>query len=78
MAGSTPSGRGVPAEPGRVTGGSEEPRRRARNDRGPSPKAGDGVRGRESDAVMLRSAEADPHITEHTLRSGAEALDAGE
>jgi hypothetical protein len=75
MAGSAPSGWMVPAGPERVTGDSEEPRWRARNNRGPSPKAGDGVRGRDPDAVMLRSAEADPHITEHTLRAGAEAPD---
>jgi hypothetical protein len=31
------------------------------------------VRGRDSDAMMLRSAEADPHVIEHTARAGAEA-----
>jgi hypothetical protein len=34
---------------------------------------GTGVRGRGVDAMMLRSAEADPHVIEHTTRSGAEA-----
>jgi len=34
---------------------------------------GTGVRGRGFNAVMLRSAEADPHVTEHTARAGAEA-----
>jgi hypothetical protein len=31
------------------------------------------VRGGDSDAVMLRSAEADPHIIEHTPRADTEA-----
>jgi hypothetical protein len=68
----------VPAEPGQ---GVEAPKSHggdARNDRGPNPKIGHGVQGGESDAVMLRSAEADPHITEHTLRAGAEAPVAAE
>jgi len=73
VAGSAPSGRGVPAGAGTGHRGSEESRRDARNNRGPSPKAGDGVRGRDPDAMMLRSAEADPHITEHTPRAEAEA-----
>jgi hypothetical protein len=34
---------------------------------------GTGVRGRGVDAMMLRSAEADPHVIEHTTRMGAEA-----
>ena len=34
---------------------------------------GTGVRGRGFDAVMLRSAEADPHVTEHSLAAVAEA-----
>jgi hypothetical protein len=67
------SGRGVPAGAGTGRGGSEESLRDARNNRGPGPKAGDGVRGRDPDAMMLRSAEADPHITEHTPRAEAEA-----
>jgi hypothetical protein len=73
MAGVRSIGSGGSGGAGTGRRGSEEPRRRARNNRGPSPKAGDGVRGGDSDAVMLRSAEADPHITEHTLRAGAEA-----
>jgi hypothetical protein len=32
--------------------------------------AGTGVRGRGSDAMMLRSAEADPHVIEHRARRG--------
>jgi hypothetical protein len=36
-------------------------------------RAGTGVRGRGSDAMMLRSAEADPHVIEHMRRSDAEA-----
>jgi hypothetical protein len=34
---------------------------------------GTGVRGRGFNAVMLRSAEADPHVTEHSAPPGAEA-----
>jgi hypothetical protein len=34
---------------------------------------GTGVRGRGFNAVMLRSAEADPHVTEHSLAAVAEA-----
>jgi hypothetical protein len=37
------------------------------------PEGWDGVRGGDSDAVMLRSAEADPHIIEHTPRADTEA-----
>jgi hypothetical protein len=29
-----------------------------------------GVRGRDSDAMMLRSAEADPHVIEHAFQRG--------
>jgi hypothetical protein len=47
--------------------GSEESGGDAWVNRGPNPKIGHGVRGGDSDAVMLRSAEADPHITEHPL-----------
>jgi hypothetical protein len=35
---------------------------------------GTGVRGRGLNAVMLRSAEADPHVTEHSLAATAEAF----
>jgi hypothetical protein len=73
MAGVHSVGSGGSGGAGTGRRGSEEPRRRARNDRGPSPKAGDGVRGGDPDAMMLRSAEADPHIIEHTPRAGAEA-----
>jgi len=34
-----------------------------------------GVRGRDPDAVMLRSAEANPHVTDHASLPGAEAPD---
>jgi hypothetical protein len=34
---------------------------------------GTGVRGRGFDAMMLRSAEADPHVIEHTTQPEAEA-----
>jgi len=61
------SGRVVPAEPGQGVGAPKSLGDDARNDRGPSPKDGHGMRGRDPDAVMLRSAEADPHITEHPL-----------
>jgi len=68
--GSAPSGRVVPAEPGQGTGAPKSHGGDARNDRGPSPKTGHGVQGGDPDAVMLRSAEADPHITEHARGRG--------
>jgi len=41
----------------------------------PFRAGGTGVRGRGVDAMMLRSAEADPHVIEHTTRPEAEAPD---
>jgi hypothetical protein len=57
----------VPAGPGQSVGAPKSLGGGARVNRGPNPTIGYGVRGGDSDAVMLRSAEADPHITEHPL-----------
>jgi hypothetical protein len=69
---------GGPPRPGReVLGGSRRPCGAPkssggfRGDPGFTPEGWDGVRGRDPDAVMLRSACADPHITEHAASEGA-------
>jgi len=66
---------GGPPRPGReVPGGSRWPGGApksavgCRGGPGFTPEGWDGVRGRDSDAVMLRSACADPHITGHAAR----------
>jgi len=49
-------------------------RRTPRGAKTPNPKGNGKERARRnSDAMMLRSAEADPHVTEHVQRTGAEA-----
>jgi len=76
-------GGGVPPRSGRVVPGARLSDGAPKNSErlpgvpGSGPEGWDGVRGRDSDAVMLRSAEADPHITEHApLREQAPTADA--
>jgi hypothetical protein len=55
----------------RCPGGAPKSSVGRRGGPGVTPEGWDGVRGRDSDAVMLRSACADPHITGHAAPVGA-------